>query len=272
MARDRTGGTTGTARVVAAASAFFWAVLFFGVIDLAVPIERTPGFHESSLLETGWGVLYTFMVGGALAVLTLRPGMVVPLAQLVLVALSLAVTAVAAGAWRQLVPALLLAANCGALAALSSARGRTWRRGGLPRLDPVVGVVAVLLIPPVVVFAVDMVGGYRDGRPPLDSVSWGVDHWPTQGAAALAVAAVAVAVATGVQARWSGTAASAACVAVTAGWFGFWSTVYPDHAGSAGTAWGAALMVWAGVFMAAVTWRVAGERARAGRRSARRTA
>jgi hypothetical protein len=258
--------------VLAAASAFFWAVLFFGVLDLAVPIERTPGFHDTYLLETGWGVLYTFMVGGAFAALTLRPGMVVPLAQLTLVALCLAATAVAAGAWRQLLPALLLAVNCGLLAVLSSTRGATWRRRGRPRLDPVVGVVSVLLIPPAVAFSVDMVHGYREGRPPLDSISWGVDHWPTQGTLALAVAAVAVAVAAGVRARWPGTAASAACVAVSAGWFGFWSAVYPDHAGSAGDAWGIALLVWACAFAAAVTWRLAEGRARAGRRSARRTA
>jgi hypothetical protein len=125
------------------------------------------------------------------------------------------------------------------------------------RLDPVVGVVAVVLVPPAVLFAVDMVAGYREGRPPLDDDTWWIDHWPTQAALALAVAGVAVAVAAGVRARWSGTAVSAGCVAVTAGWFGAWSAIYPKHAGGAGEAWGIALIGWACAFIGVVGWRLA---------------
>ena len=35
------------ARVVAALSAVLWGFFFFGLIDLAVPIDETPGFYDS---------------------------------------------------------------------------------------------------------------------------------------------------------------------------------------------------------------------------------
>ena len=43
------------ARGLSAALAFFWAVLFFGIIDLTVVFDQLPDFYESYLLETGWG-------------------------------------------------------------------------------------------------------------------------------------------------------------------------------------------------------------------------
>ena len=124
-----------------------------------------------------------------------------------------------------------------------------------------VAVVALAIVAPAAMFGVDMVKGYREGRPPRDDDTWGVDHWPTQAALGLAVAAVAVAVALGVRGRWTGTAVSAGCIAVAAGWFGYWSTVYPNHAGSAGEAWGMALIAWAFVFAGVVGWRLATRRA-----------
>ena len=113
--RKTSGGHVVATRAVAAASAFFWAFVFFGLIDLAVPVDETPGFYDSYLLETGWGVLYTFLVGAAFVSLAARPRMVMPLAQVALAAVCLAVTALAAGSWVQLVPAMLLASNCYAL-------------------------------------------------------------------------------------------------------------------------------------------------------------
>lgn len=53
-------------RVLAAVLAIFWGYLFFGLIDLAVVFDRTPGFYESYLLETGWGILYSFLVAAPL--------------------------------------------------------------------------------------------------------------------------------------------------------------------------------------------------------------
>lgn len=259
------GLNAGAARAAAAGSALFWAFLFYGLIDLVVPIDQTPGFYDSYLLETGWGVLYTFMVGLAFVSLAVRPAMLVPLAQVALVAGSLTVTALAAGSWVQLAPALLLGANCYGMLMLTQRKAAwpaAWYR---LRLDPPTGVAAVVLTAPAVLFAYDMVMGYREGRAPLDDDTAGIDHWPTQAALGLAVAALAVVVAAGVRARWSGTAVSASCLAVATGWFGFWSAVYPDHAGSAGRAPGLTLIAWAFAFAGLVWWRLARSRAPAKR-------
>lgn len=259
--RSSKGGQRLAARTLAIGSGLFWGVLFFGLIDLAVPVAKTYGFFDSYLLETGWGVLYTFFVAAAFVSLAVRPWMVMPLVQVALVAVSVAVTAVAAGSWVQLVPALLLALNGYAYVA---GRSVTSFAGG-PRatLDPVVGALAILAVPPSLWFAVDMVIGFREGRPPLDDDTWGIDHWPMQAALALALAAVAVAIAAGVRARWSGTGVSAACVAVAAAWFGYWSVIYPSHAGSAGQMWGMGLIGWAFAFIVGVVWRLATPPARA---------
>jgi hypothetical protein len=39
-------------------------VLFFALVDLSVPLffQSRPEFYEGYLLETGWGVLFTFFV------------------------------------------------------------------------------------------------------------------------------------------------------------------------------------------------------------------
>lgn len=254
------GGHLLAARVVALGSAGFWALPFFGLIDLAVPVAQTPGFYVSYLLETGWGVLYTFLVATPFLTMAVRPLMTMPIIQVALVAACLAVTAVAAGSWLQLAPAALLLLSCYALARLARHRvGSPAVR--LPRVDPVVAAVAVVLLLPALPFAADMVDGYREGRPPLDDDTWGIDHWPTQAALALAVAAVALTVAVGVRAHRSGSMVSAGSVAVAAAWFGFWSHTYPGHAGSAGEVGGIVLMVWACIFLGVVGWRLAVRRA-----------
>jgi hypothetical protein len=258
MPREGSGATTIGARALAVVSAVFWGYLFFGLIDLAVPLDETPGFYASYLLETGWGVLYTFLVAAAFVSLAVRPRLAMPLAQLAVVAACLVLTALAAGSWVQLLPGVALAATCFVLLRLTNSRPR-WP-AARARVDPIVGAVALAAVVPAAIFGLDMIMGYREGRPPLDDETWGIDHWPTQGALGLSVAAVAVAVAAGVRARWTGTAVSAGCVAVAAGWFGYWSTVYPRHAGSAGEAWGTALIGWAFVFVGVVAWRLATRR------------
>ena len=243
-------------RAAAAVSSAVWAILFFGLIDLAVPIDRTPGFYDSYLLETGWGLVYTFLVGAAFLSLTLRPSLTVPLLQVVLVGLCLGVTAVASGSWGQLVPAAVLVLNAYALSRLARGPlrlGRGWYRRPV---DPALAVLAIAVLPPAFVFAFDMVVGFRTGRPPTDDDTWGLDHWPTQAALALAVVAVAMVVAAGVRGRWAGTAASAGCVAVTAGWFGVVSAAFPGHAGSVGEPWGMALLGWAVGFIVVTGWRL----------------
>ncbi len=258
------------ARLIAAVSAVAWGLLFFGVIDLLVAVEHTPGFYESYLLETGWGLLYTFLVALPLVSLTLSPRLSLPVTQVALVGGAVAVTAVASGSWGQLVPAVLLVLDAALINLVVRGQvwpGRGWRR---PPLDPVVAALGAVLAAPAVVYAVDMVAGYREGRPPTDDDTWGIDHWPMQAALALAVLAVVFAVAAGVRSRWTGTLVATGSVTLTAGWFGIACMVYPDHAGSVGAAWGALVTGWAVTFALATLWRVRSNEPRPQRDGARR--
>lgn len=243
-------------RVAAVSSAIFWGVLFFGVIDLMVPLEETPGFYSSYLLETGWGITYTFLVAAAFLSLAVRPDMTMPLVQVVLVGLSLAVTALASGSLVQLAPAIALVLNAFGFRSLARGRlalGRAWKQ---PHVDPRLAVLAALLTPPAVIFALDMVAGYREGRPPRDDDTWGIDHWPTQAAFSLAIVLVPWAVAVGVRKGWPGSGVSAVCVAVAVSWFAVMSMAYPNHAGSIGQRWGQLVLAWAVTLLLAVAWRL----------------
>ena len=101
-----------SARIASGVLSVFWGLLFFGVIDLAVVFDRTPGFYESYLLETGWGLIYTVLVAAPLIVLAVSPQRTSLTAQIAVVAVCVAVAAVTAFSWRQLLPAagLLLTA------------------------------------------------------------------------------------------------------------------------------------------------------------------
>ena len=179
-----------------------------------------------------------------------------PLAQLAAAGAAVAVTAVVSGSFGQLVPAGLLVLNAAVLSDLGRGYVRPRHGWRLPRVDPVVLMVVAPLVPVGVVYAVDMVIGYLTGRPPTNDDTWGLDHWPMQAALALTLALVAIGVAAGVRNRWSGTAVSAACVTVTAAWFGVICMIHPGHAASVGATWGAAVAAWAAVFAVATGWRM----------------
>jgi hypothetical protein len=74
--------------------------------------------------------------------------------------------------------------------------------------------------------------------------TWGLDHYPVQGAFAIALVLVAglAAYATGqrLASRWL----PALTVGFSAAWFGVQSMVWPERLGSAGTVWGLLVVVW----------------------------
>jgi hypothetical protein len=176
----------GGARACAVVLAFFWAVLFFGVIDLTVVFDQTPGFYDSYLLETGWGVLYTWLVAAPLIGLTVQPTLTALFAQLAVVGGCIAVAAHAALAWGQLIPAAGLLGSAAAVYALSPALNRTICHDGYDSTPfaphwPVL-VVATAAVPVAVAVAADLIAGYWQRRPPTDDDTIGLDHWPTQAA------------------------------------------------------------------------------------------
>ena len=233
------------ARIVAAVSAAFWGVLFFGLIDLAVVFLGTPGFYESYLLETGWGLLYSIMVAAPLVALALKPHRTSLIAQIVVVALCITITGIPAFSSGQLFPAACLLFNaifvnalCGSPLRLSR-DGRNVRRRPAP-LWPVL-IVACIAVPLSIVVAADLVMGFWELRPPIDDDTWSIDHWPMQAALALAVPAVAILASF----RLTGWRVSLWTAALSAAWWGAVSIAYPQHAGSLGTVGGWAGIVWA---------------------------
>lgn len=167
-----------------------------------------------------------------------------------------AVTAVVAGSFGQLVPAGLLLLNAAWLSRLGRGYVRPRHGWPLPQVDPFVLVAAAPLLLAGVLYAVDMVIGYRTGRLPTDDDTWGLDHWPMQAALALTIALVGMGVAQGVRNRWSGTAFSAMCVTVTAGWFGVICMAHPAHAASVGETGGAVVAAWAAAFAVITGWQL----------------
>src|SRR5690349_14275294 len=63
----------GAIRTVAGLFALLWAVLGFGIIDLAVTFSPNDEFRPGALLSGGWGLLVTFFIAGGFALVAIRP-------------------------------------------------------------------------------------------------------------------------------------------------------------------------------------------------------
>ena len=174
------------ARAMAVAFAIFWGYLFYGLIDLMVVFDRTPGFYESYLGTS----LYRHgrCTAGRAGVQTWS-------------ALS---SGAGCGRWdlcrhqcrRRVRLAPLLSAACLVLtAAILYALSRTPHRtsGGGESAHPKSAphwpllIVACVAIPPSILAAIDLVVGFWQLRPPTDDDTWSIDHWPMQATLALAI-------------------------------------------------------------------------------------
>jgi hypothetical protein len=248
-------GEVRAARWLAGVSAFFWAVVFYGLVDLTTVIARTAGFEDTYLLEAGWGLLFTVVLAVPLAALARRPGQPALLLTVAAVAAALGVTAVAALSWGQLVPAGLLAGTVAFLTDLARGSVRPTQGWRLPAADPVLALLALVVAAPAGAYAFTAVRAYHAREAPTDYITRGLDHWPVQAALALAVLLVSGVVAAGVRGRWPGTLVSAVTVSVSVAWLGLLSIWFPDHAASLGRSWGLAAVIWSGAFGAAVALR-----------------
>jgi hypothetical protein len=239
----------------------FWLLLFFGLTDLSVPLffQTRPEFYEGYLIETGWGVLFTFFAGLPMCFLGARPAWIS--AALVTAAAGIAVLIAAiASAQPELliiVAALLLpAAVLWALA--RSAR----RHDGAPKRSippggqsgfgvrlPILG-LALVALPPAIIFAAEMIETARSGDPEPD-YTYVFDHYPIQAASVLVIPLATALLAL----RLPGWRPMTFLVASGTAWFGIVSIVYPDHLGSWGTAWGWTAVAWAvALSMLAIRW------------------
>ncbi len=233
------------ARAVGVVGAFLWGFLFFGLIDLLVPLQD-PEFYDAYLLETGWGLLFAVLVAVPLIASAVRPRCPGSASQVAVASAAVAAPAVVTPAPGQLLAAVGLLATCLAQRALvrrapttthETHRGpRPWRLR--PRNLPSWALVLVAAVAGVA-YAADMIAAGRAGRHPVDH-TWGLDHWPMQASLGLcipAVAAIAVLrLPCGRVAAWT--------AAVSAVWLGVVSVLFPQHAGSLGRTAGTACATW----------------------------
>jgi len=107
--------------------------------------------------------------------------------------------------------------------------------------------IALASLPAAALLAWDTIAGAREGRPPQDDITWGLNHWPMQ--AALTLTLPLLAALASVELR--GWRVTAYTTAAGAAWLGCLSVVYPAHAGSLGRAGGWVGLVLATSFVAA---------------------
>ena len=220
-------------RVLAGVLAAGWLVLpGFGLVDLSVTWSQ----DWPQVLEAGWGVFFTILVGAPFLLLAIRPRSSAPaLVQLVVAAAALAVSAVAAAEAPLLWFVGLLVVQ---IAVVGRLAGRVW-------VAPAAGlsVPLLLLAAPAVVpwlaYALDMWSRNREGRPDAD-ITMGIDHYAVQGALGLALAVLPLLAAL----RASLRPFAAVCAGVAGSYVGLVSLAWPDAAGGFGRAWSGAALAW----------------------------
>jgi hypothetical protein len=225
-------------RIGAAASALFWAVFFYGLIDLAV-LADPRDFLPVVALEAGWGVLFTFFVAGPLVVVAWRPQAAVAAAvQLSLVTIALLVSCVLGLDARPLPVALALGATAVLLLLASGTRVRSGF--GLAPDRPLVA-LAVAAGPFWLLYALHAFSASRGAVSADSDITWGMDDWPVHGAAALSILLSSAAASV-----WPGgrrLLGATTCLAGTI--LGVASLVYRDSSGAmANSGWALAAILW----------------------------
>jgi hypothetical protein len=197
-------------RVAAALLAAVWAVLFFGLVDLSILFMWNDYFAQVVPLEVSWGAFFTFFMVVPLVVVAVKPrryGEAVLLASVTTVALI--VGAVLSGDARPLWLAGAAAVSSGVLILFGITGSR--RAGMQPpvphiRVSWPMAVLAVAGVPlwwPYIGHAAS-----AQGVLPGDD-SLGIDHWPVQAAAGVAVMLAAFLAAALVEVRVLATIAAA---------------------------------------------------------------
>lgn len=225
-------------RSIAALFAVSWIYLpGFGAIDLAV----TWSSDWPQVLEAGWGLFATVLVGAAFVLVAVRPRVVRPaLMQLVVAGGALAVSVGVARERALVWLAVALALETAIVGGLSA---RTWRGGTDSRAAAGVSTPLLLLaglgVVPWLAYALQMWELNREDRFDAD-ITIGVDHYAVQGALAFALALLPFVAALRVDAR----PFVPACAGIAASYLGLVSLVWADAAGGLGRAWSAAAIAW----------------------------
>jgi hypothetical protein len=248
---DADADAVAAVRVFTVLAAVISAVPFFGVVDLSTVPSQTEGFERVYLLETGWGLLYTFLVPGPLAFWAFRPQWRVPMQQVLAVAATLVLSGLVVPYVGLVVVGLLLSAA--AWGPNIYLRRPLVGSGDVAvrSLDPVLVVLVLVGGAGAVAYAADMVVLARSGV--TDDITVGVRHIPMQAAFSLAVVASAAVAVLGQSVGAPGWRLCTVPAAVSAVWFGVTSLAYPQHLASLGTDVGVEWVVW-GVVLTVAVW------------------
>lgn len=233
------------ARVLAVLCALTWLIFpGFGLIDLSVSWDA----DWPVVLEAGWGVVMTVLVGGSFLALAVRPHRSAPATVVLGVALAALVVSAALGLERQLLGyAVLLGVEAAAVLLLLPDRERVrpvrptpWR--------PLV-TIAVLGAVPWLVYAARMYRlNARDAGEAMGELTMGVDHHAVQGGLAVALVVLASSAAVWPRGRRHLGVAAGVCAGyvgvVSFAFPGAWAGVSPTWS-VLGAAWGAAVAVLA---------------------------
>ena len=214
------------------------AIPYFGIVDLVTLFGWVDQRWEWPIsLDVSWGVLFTFFVAGGYAWIGVRPRDSVPgLVALVLGGVSLAAGAIAGGQPEPLPIAAVVLASAMGLAVLTrpgTASG-AWRISWPYLVLAVLG--AALWVP---YTASALAQSLLDtGR----EITNGVDHWPVQAAAGIAILLASAALA-----AWRpGRPLLRVAVSFSGGLIGVAALAYPDRDGATeGSLWAIASVLWA---------------------------
>ena len=240
----------GGARVLAAVFAFGWIVLpGFGALDLAV--TWNPEWEQ--VLEAGWGLYFTVIVGVPFVVVAIRPRASRP--GVVQLAAATAVLVVSGFAATE-VGALALAAALGLQTAVVAWLSRwSWppeREAGVSRTLVALATVGSV---PWLAYALDMWALNRRDLPDAD-ITNSIDHYSVQGGVGLALAALPAFAAVRADLR----PLVPACAGIVAAYLGLVSYAWPDAAGGFSRPWSAAAMAWGSALIVVAAVAVARDR------------
>jgi hypothetical protein len=245
-------------RVIGWTVGAFWLLLFFGLVDLSVPLffQNRPEFYEGYLIETGWGVLFTFFAGIPMCVLGVRSDWISAALLPVASGVAVLIACLASGQPVQLIIVAALLIPSAVVWALSRTVGEAGRgRSGPARLlgaggfrprIPTLG-LALVALPPAIIFAAAMIRTALEGEPEPD-YTYVFDHYPIQAASVLVIPVATALLAL----RLPGWQPMMIVVALGTAWYGLVSVVHPDHVGSWGAAWGWTGVAWAAALSALV--------------------
>jgi hypothetical protein len=228
-------------RALAAVFAFTWLVLpGFGLIDLSVTWDD----DWPVVLEAGWGLFFTVVVGVPFVVVALRPRRAAaPVAQLAVGAGALAVASLLSVEPGAAVLAAVVAVEA---ALVARPRGGERLRPGRPAIDRPLLLLGLASVVPWLAYAADMAALNRQSLADAD-ITNGVDHYSVQAATALAVAVLVLVAAAWPRAR----ALSGLSAGTVAAYLGIVSYAAPGADGGFDRTWSALAVVWGAATSAA---------------------